>query len=130
MLWQLTFYKKPDAPRVDGFGVGCFSSLDEVRAVQADYAALPGFRDNPQGTWALTGHAVDLPADGIVWQVVGYNWSADGDERDLLYSPIFADRADAETCLSELDAHCKREHLEIMRIEVNRRWFAEGFDSE
>ena len=52
--------------------------------------------------WQLTDHAIEVPAD----------------------------RAYAETCLAELDAHCKREHLEIVRIEVNRRWFAEGIDSE
>ena len=52
--------------------------------------------------WQLTDHAIEVPAD----------------------------RAHAETCLSELAAHCRREHLEIVRIEVNRRWFAEGIDSE
>lgn len=130
MIWQLTFYKTPDADRVDGFEVGYFDSLDKVEAVKAAYAALPGFRDNPQGTWELTGHAVDVPADGVVWRVCGYNWTEDGDERDLIDSPVFADRKAAEACLAELNARYRREHLDIGRIRVNQRLWAEGFTAD
>lgn len=131
MLWQLTFYKIPDACRMDGFSVGYFDTLAEVESLKATYTAtLPGFRDHPEGTWDIIGHAVDVPPDGVVWQVIGYNWSADSDERDLIFSPLFADRAAAEACLSELAARHEREHLKITAIHVNRRWWTEGFDSE
>lgn len=131
MIWQLMFYKTADASHADGFDVGYFDSLDEVEAVKAAYmASLPGFRDNPEGTWELIGHAVNAPADGIVWRICGYNWSEDGDERDLLYSPVFADRAAAEACLAALKACCQRERLDINRIQVNQRWWAEGFSED
>lgn len=130
MLWQLTFYKTADAARTESFEVGYFTSLDTVEAVKAEYAALPGFRDFPEGTWEVVGHAADVPPDGLLWQVVGYNWSEDGDERDLLCSPVFADRAAAEGCRAELAARYERESMEIVRIEVDRRWWAKGFDSE
>lgn len=130
MLWQLTFYKTTDAARTESFEVGYFTSLDAVEAVKADYAALPGFRDFPEGTWELIGHAVDAPTDGVVWQVIGYNWSEDGDERDLICSPVFADRAAAERCRTELAARFERESMELVRIEVGQRWWSEGFESE
>lgn len=131
MIWQLTFYKTTGASHVDGFEAGYFDSLDEVEAVRAEYmASIPGFRDNPQGSWELIGHAVSAPADGIVWRICGYNWSEDGDERDLLYSPVFADRDAAEACLAALKARCPREHLDISRIRVNQRWWAEGFTAK
>lgn len=130
MIWQLTFYKTPDAGRVDGFDVGYFDSLDKVEDVKAAYATLPGFRDNPEGTWELTGHAVIVPADGVVWRVCGYNYSADGDERDLIHSPVFTDRDAAVACLAELNARYRREHLDIGRIRVNQRLWAEGFTAD
>lgn len=129
MLWQLTFYKTPDACRADGFDVGYFDTLDEVETVKAECAALPGFRDCPGGTWDVVGHAVDAPADGVVWRVTGYNWSEDGDERDLIDSPVFASKEVAEACLRELSARYQREHMEIAAIHVGRRWWTEGFDS-
>lgn len=130
MLWQLTFYKTPDASRTGGFEVGFFDTLGEVEAVKAAYTALPGFRDNPEGTWELIGHAVDAPEDGVVWRVCGWNWSEDGDERDLIDSPVFVDRAAAESCYAELALRYARECLEISPICVNRRCWAEGFTSE
>ncbi|MBQ7849729.1 MAG: hypothetical protein IJ343_08430 [Clostridia bacterium] len=130
MIWQLTFYKSPEAARADCFQVGFFDSLDEVESVKAHYTSnVPGFRDCPDGTWELTGHPIDRPPDGLLWQVIGYNWSEDGDERDLICSPVFADRAAAERCRTELAARYERESMEIVRIEVDRRWWAEGFDS-
>lgn len=80
--------------------------------------------------WELIGHTVSVPADGIVWRVCGYNWSPDSDERDLLYSPVFADRAAAEACLAGLKARYHRDHLEIGRIRVNQRQWTEGFTAE
>lgn len=131
MLWQLTFFKTPGAGRTDGFDVGYFDSLDEAEAVRAGYmASLPGFRDNPEGTWELTGHAVSAPADGIVWRVCGFNWAEDGTERDLLYSPVFTDKDAAEACLAALQERYQRDHLGISRIQVNQRWWAEGFTED
>ena len=130
MLWQMTFYKAPDAARVDGFEAGYFSSLAETEAVRADYAGLPGFRDCPEGTWEIIGHAIEVPADGIVWRIVGYNWSSGGDERDLLCSPVFADRAAAEDCLRMLQDAYARESLQIAAIRVGQRQWAEGFDAD
>lgn len=131
MLWQLTFYSAPDAPRVNCFEVGYFDSLDEIEAIKKEYMTrVPGFRDHPDGTWELTGHALDVPADSILWQVIGYNRSETGDERDLLISPLFADKTAAETCRAELSARYAREELCIVPIQVNRRWWTEGFDQE
>ena len=130
MIWQLIFYKAPDASAVDGFEVGFFDSLDEAAAVKADYAALPGFRDAPEGTWTLVGHAVSGPADGLVWRVVGHSWSEAGDERDVIMSPVFADRADADACLAALSSRCPRDMLEVTRIRINQRLWPEGFDSQ
>lgn len=101
MLWQLTFLKTPDAPRIDGFEVGYFSDLAQVGAVKADYAALPGFNRTP-----------------------------DGDECDLIESPVFPDKAAASACLQTLSARYQRAHMTLERIDVNRRWWADGFTPE
>lgn len=127
MIWQLIFHKTPDAPRVDCFEVGYFRSLDEVEAVKAAYAGLPGFRDALQGTWELVGHAADAPADGVLWRATGFNWSEEGDERDLICSPLFADSADAEAFLTDVQARCPRDHFALDPIRIDRRCWAEGF---
>lgn len=131
MLWELNFYKTPDSPHSEQFTVGYFVSLDEVEAVKAHYMSrVPGFRDTPWGSWEIIGHAVDIPGDGILWQVYGWNWSPDCNECDRLQSPLFADRTAADSCLAEFTAHYQRDVLEMGRIVVNERMWAQGFDSE
>lgn len=46
----------------------------------------------------------------------------DGTERDLLCSPVFADKDAAEACLAALQERYQRDHLGISRIQVNQRW--------
>ncbi|MBQ2953185.1 MAG: hypothetical protein IJE07_06470 [Clostridia bacterium] len=131
MIWQLTFYKDPDAPRPDGFEVGYFATLDDAEAAKAHYTAnVPGFRDNPWGSWEIAGHAVDAPESGVIWQACGWNWDCGSNECDLLNSPLFASRDEADACLAEFAARYERDVLEVCRIRVGQRMWAQGFDAE
>lgn len=131
MIWQLTFYKAPDAPRPDGFEVGYFRSLDEIEAVKTHYMAeVPGFHDTPWGSWEITGHAVDVPESGLLWQACGWNWDSESNECDLLQSPLFAEKADAEACLATFANRYERDVLEIIDVRVGQRLWASGFEAE
>ena len=131
MIWQLTFYKTPDAPRPDGFEVGYFLSLDEAEAVKAHYMAeVPGFRDNPWGSWEIAGHAIDAPEGGVLWQAYGWNWDSESNECDLLHSPLYPDKADAEACLAAFAARYERDAMEVSSILVGHRCWAGGFEAE
>lgn len=131
MLWELIFYKTPDAAHVDCFRVGYFTSLEKVETVKTQYTeCLPGFRDHPDGTWELIGHAVAVEGNACFWQAIGYSWSENMDERDLLWSPIFPDRHQAEECLAALQAMYQRDDWVINCIKPDAPLWKEGFTSE
>lgn len=128
-LYELEIHSFPNGDGSERYAIGVFRSREEAEDTARRYPArVPGFRDY-YCEYTIRESAL-MTDSGTVHSFLGWNEDEDGNETDLIVSPLYADRRSAEKAMKKAKADTPRREWTLEHRQVGVCDWAEGFVRE